>query len=119
MTRDEMQQHDETTVAPEVLVTVARLSASGTNGVARLVNPPPAAGLFRRGIGEGVIVKADDGEVEVDVYLIARGGFNVLKVSREVQSRVARAMEEMVGLSVIKVDVHIENVEYDDEKSAA
>ncbi len=102
-----------TTIAPGVLVTIARLTALGVPGVAAMAHVAGGANrLFRRGSGEGVRIEVSDHSVEVDLYLILAQGMNVRDVSRHVQSEVARAIELMVGMQVSRVDVHIEDVDY-------
>ena len=99
-----------TTIAPGVLVTIAKLTALGTAGVARMA--PVAGGvnqLFRRGAGEGVRIEVQEGTVSADLYLVLTHGTNVRDVSRKVQAEVAAAIENMVGMSVERVDVHIED----------
>jgi uncharacterized alkaline shock family protein YloU len=39
----------------------------------------------------------------------------VRKVSRKVQREVARALEDMVGMEVTSVDVHIEEISFENE----
>jgi uncharacterized alkaline shock family protein YloU len=92
------------------LVTIAKLSALGVSGVSRMA--PVAGGvnrLFRRGAGEGVRIEISDDTVSVDLYLVLDHGTNVRDVSRNVQAEVASAIETMVGMSVSRVDVHIED----------
>jgi uncharacterized alkaline shock family protein YloU len=102
-----------TTIASGVLVTIARLSALGVKGVASMANVPSGVNRFlRRGIGEGVEVQVDDGNVSVDLYIILERDTYVRDVSKNVQAEVARAIEDMVGMNVERIDVHIEDIEY-------
>lgn len=107
-----------TTIAPGVLVTIAQLTALGVPGVVRLTTPP--AGInrwFRRATGEGVILSIDDDSVSVELHLILTHDVNVRDVSREVQRDVARAIREMVGMKVDRIDVHIEDIDFEDPQS--
>lgn len=104
----------KTTVAPSVLVTIARLSALSVPGVSRM--SPVSGGvnrLFRRGANEGVRIEIEDDRVSIDLYIIVKPGENVREVSRAVQAQVARAMENMVGMEVSQINVNIEDVDYD------
>ena len=99
-----------TTIAPGVLLTIAKLTALGISGVSRMA--PVAGGvnrLFRRGAGEGVRIEVSDDTVSVDLYLVLGHGTNVRDISRKVQAEVASAIEHMVGMPVARVDVHIED----------
>lgn len=99
-----------TTIAPGVLVTISKLTALGVSGVSRMA--PVAGGvnrLFRRGAGEGVRIEVADDTVSVDLYLVLEHGTNVRDVSRKAQAEVASAIENMVGMPVARVDIHIED----------
>ncbi len=110
----EFETEDKTTVAPEVLVKIARLTALSVAGVSHLVAPPggQVRGWLQRGVGEGVALRVVDSTIEIELYLAISGDHNVVEVSHVVQAGVARAMEEMVGLDVAYVNVHIEDVDY-------
>jgi uncharacterized alkaline shock family protein YloU len=103
----------KTTIAPGVLVTIARLTALSVPGVARMAPLPSGVNRFlRRGSGEGVHIDIKDGKVSVDLYLILERDTYVRDVSRKVQSDVGRAIEDMVGMDVERIDVHIEDIHY-------
>jgi len=102
-----------TTIAPGVLVTIARLTALSVPGVAGLAPVPGGVNrLFRRGASEGVQIEVDDNHVAADLYLVLAGDVNVREVSRHVQAEVAEAIEHMVGMQVSRIDVHIEDIDY-------
>jgi uncharacterized alkaline shock family protein YloU len=104
-----------TTIAPNVLVTIAQLTALRVEGVVGLAPLPPAVDrLFRRGLGDGVDIAVEDGEVNAELYLVLAPNVNVRDVSRQVQSQVARAIEEMVGMQAARIDVHIQDIAYGD-----
>lgn len=102
----------KTTIAPGVLVTIARLSALGVPGVVGMASVPSGVNRFlRRGSGEGVSLHINESTVSVDLYLILDRETYVRDVSRKVQTEVARAIEDMVGMQVERIDVHIEDVD--------
>lgn len=103
-----------TTIAPGVLVRIAQLTALTVDGVAGMASVPGGVNrLFRKGSGEGVRIEVEDSQVAADLYLIMEDGVDVRAVSRQVQQEVARAMEEMVGMQVQRVDIHIEEIEFE------
>lgn len=103
-----------TSIAPGVLVRVAQLTALTVEGVTGMADVPGGVNrLFRKGSGEGVRIEIENNSVSADLHLILEHGVDVRAVSREVQREVARAMEEMVGMHVERVDVHIEQIEFD------
>ena len=108
----------KTTVSPEVLTTIARLTAMSVSGVSRLA--PIAGGvnrLFKRGAGDGVRIEVEENTVYVDIHLILQENINIREVSRNVQQEVARAIQEMVGMDVGYVNIHIEDINYEDSEA--
>lgn len=97
------------TIAPEVLATTARLTALAVPGVARLISPPGVGRLLQN---DGVRIEMGEDTVYVKVYVVTDPDVNMLSVGREVQREVTRALQEMVGVEVEAVDVHIEDVAY-------
>ncbi len=108
----------KTTIAPDVLLTIARLSALSVPGVARTSPVPGGVNrLFRRGANDGVRLEVRNLAVTVDLYLVVENDRNVREVSRAVQAGVARAIQEMVGMDVVAVNIHIEDVAYPEQEA--
>lgn len=109
-----------TTIAPEVLLTIARLTTLNVPGVSRMSTVPGGVNrLFNKGMGEGVRIDIqEDDTVYADLYVILKSEVNMRDVSRMIQQRVARAISEMVGMQVGRVNVHIEDVDYSEETEA-
>jgi uncharacterized alkaline shock family protein YloU len=118
-TAQEQNNHPgATTIAPGVLVTIAQLTALGVPGVVRLTAPPVGINRwFRRTAADGVVIGIDDDSVSVELHLILTHGINVRDVSRKVQQEVARAIEEMVGMKVNRIDVHIEDIDFQESET--
>ncbi|MDO8753000.1 MAG: Asp23/Gls24 family envelope stress response protein [Anaerolineales bacterium] len=108
----------KTTVSPEVLTTIARLSALGVQGVSRLA--PVSGGVnrfFKRGAGDGVRIETEGNTVYVNMHLILEANVNIREVSRNVQQDVTRALQETVGMDVSHVNIHIEDIDYEDNEA--
>ena len=108
----------KTTVSPEVLTTIARLSALSVPGVSRLA--PVSGGVnrfFKRGAGDGGRIETEENPVFVDLHLILLEEMNIREVSRNVQQNVTRAIQEMVGMDVGHVHIHIEDIDYKDNEA--
>lgn len=104
----------KTTVSPEVLITIARMAALSVPGVSAMA--PVSGGVdrfFRRGMNEGIRIAIHDDVVVGDIFLIVKGDVNIREVGRNVQQQVARAIQENVGMDVVQLDIHIENIEYE------
>ncbi|MEO5886466.1 MAG: Asp23/Gls24 family envelope stress response protein [Anaerolineales bacterium] len=105
----------KTTIAPDVLITIARLSALSVRGVSRMAQVTGGVNrLFRRGAQEGVRIEVEDNVLIASLYLILKRDVNIREVSRNVQNQVARALQEMVGMDVGEVEIHIEDIDYED-----
>jgi uncharacterized alkaline shock family protein YloU len=109
----------KTTVSPDVLISIAKLSALGVTGVSRMA--PISGGvnrLFRKGANEGVRIEVEEDTVFADIYLVLKQDVNIREVSRNVQQQVTRAIQEMVGMDVGRVDIHIEDIDYEESLEA-
>lgn len=108
----------KTTVAPDVLVTIARMSALSVPGVRRMAQVSGGVNrLFKRGVSDGVRIEVEDNTIVASLYLILKRDVNIREVGRNVQSQVARALQEMVGMDVGEVEIHIEDIDYEETEA--
>jgi uncharacterized alkaline shock family protein YloU len=115
----ETQETGKTTVAPDVLVTIARSSALSVSGVSHMAHVTGGVNrLFKRGVHDGVRIEVEDNLVTVDLYLILKKDVNIREVSRNVQEQVARALHEMIGMDIGSVEIHIEDIDYEEEEAS-
>lgn len=100
------------TIAPNVLVTIVQKTASTVPGLAELCGNVPNVKrlLGLHTVGRGVEVNVVEDSVIVDVYLIARREVDLLQMGRQLQVEITRAIEDIVGMKVQEVNVHIEDV---------
>lgn len=103
-------------VAPDVLATIAYYAALRVDGVAKLA-PVPAdvARLFRReSRHHGILLDLSDmSSVKLDIYVIMNPNVNIMETSKQLQIAVSEAVDTMVGVPVTAVNVHVEDVVYD------
>jgi uncharacterized alkaline shock family protein YloU len=102
----------KTTIAPQVLETIARLTTLAVPGVARVTSPPGMRRLLRQ---DGVEIEVIGNSVRVKLYVVTESHTNMLGAGRQIQAEVTRAIQDMVGMEVQSVDVHIEDVAYPSE----
>lgn len=107
------QNLGKVTIAPNVLVTIVHKTAASVPGVARLSENVPGVKrlLGLPTVGQGVELDIVDDEVAVDVYLIAKRNVELLAMGRDLQRKVTRAIQDIVGKGVREVNVHIDDVE--------
>jgi len=102
------------TVSPGVLAAIAHMSAKGVAGVKAVVREAAVGPGLRGGRGAGGVTLAkDEGVITGDIFIVIKSGFNVREVCREVQTQVGRALEEMAGMPVARLDVHVQDVYYE------
>ena len=97
----------KTTIAPSVLHTIVRLTTLATPGACRLSSREALVSVPE----DGVKVTLQDGKIEVEVYIIPGSEENTRLVAQDVQKRVSRAITEMVGMEVARIDVHVTDVD--------
>lgn len=103
----------KTTIAPEVLVSIIRMTALSVEGVSRMAGEPSSVNrLLRRNAGGGVELEIHDDTVSANLNVILTNNVNIREVSRNIQQAVARAISEMVGMQVGQVNVHIHDIDY-------
>lgn len=103
----------KTTIAPEVLVSIAQLATLSVEGVSHLTSSPREVNtLFKKGLSSGVNITVEGNVVYTDLYVVIKRDFNVREVSRSIQNQVSRSINEMVGMEVGRVNVHVEDIDY-------
>lgn len=114
MTEQGYASQGKTTVAADVLLTIARLTTLGVPGVSRLgVVPSNAARVLKGGhVGEGIAIDIEDGLVLADIYVVMHGDLNVQNVARKIQADVSRSISEMVGMAAGAINIHIVDIDY-------
>ena len=102
------------TIAPIVLTTIVRQTALGVDGVQSLASRPPKRSRIpgRRAVDAGIEVTVSDGKVHVVLHINADPGANMFRLAETLQKEVASAIERIVGMEVIGVDVRIDNVTF-------
>lgn len=100
------------TVAPQVLLSLVRLTALATPGVARLYAGMPTSvhRLFSGKAAEGIKIEIEDHTVAVDLYVIADPDAQMLTLGQTLQREINRAINDVIGMPVKEINVHIEDV---------
>ncbi len=101
-------------LAPEVLQIIAGLSASQIEGVASLsggVVGDINQLLGRKNLRQGIKVELGDTTV-IQVSIVVIYGYHVVEVATEVQKKVKEAIEDMTGVTVDQVVVHVEGLKF-------
>ena len=72
--------------------------------------------LGRKNFAKGVKVEVGEKEAAVDLYIIVKYGVRIPDVALAAQENVKQAIENMTGLSVVEVNIHVQGVGFPDEE---
>ncbi|MFQ6001844.1 MAG: Asp23/Gls24 family envelope stress response protein [Anaerolineae bacterium] len=98
-------------ISPQVLTTIARQATLNVPGVMSMSPGISFNRFLRRGKGrQGVRVAVEEGAVSIDLFIIVEPQVNMLHLGQEIQREVTRAIQDLVGMPVREVNVHIEDV---------
>ena len=72
----------------------------------------------KKNFSKGIKVEVGEKETKIDVNIIVEYGTRIPDIAFEIQNRVKKAVENMTGLKVLEVNVHVQGVHTpdDDEK---
>lgn len=101
-------------IADDVIATVAGLAATEVEGVSAMQGNLTNELVGRLGVKnltKGVRIEVEKDSVSVDLSVQMRYGYSIPKTCKAIQERVKNAIENMVGLSVPVVNVHIVGVD--------
>ncbi len=115
------ETNDGIKIANDVIAVIAGVAVSEVPGVASM------SGGFAGGISEvlsgkknlskGIKVDAGEKEVKIDVNIIVEYGSRIPDVAFEIQNRVKKSVENMTGLKVAEVNVHVQGVKTEKEEN--
>lgn len=100
-------------IAPEVIETIAGLAASEVEGVAHMSGgfaSDIAERFGRKSPAKGVKVEVGQKEAAVDVSIVIEFGYRIPEVAAAIQNNVRSSIENMTGLKVVEVNVHVVDV---------
>ena len=115
------ESNDGIKISNDVVAVIAGVAVSEVPGVASM------SGGFAGGISEvlsgkknlskGIKVDTDEKEVKIDVNIIVEYGSRIPDVAFEIQNRVKKSVENMTGLKVAEVNVHVQGVKTEREEN--
>ncbi len=110
----ETEENEGIQISNDVIAVIAGVAVSEVQGVSSM------AGGFAGGISEvlsgkknlakGIKVDKEENKVKIDVNIIVEYGTRIPDVAFEIQNRVKTSVENMTGLKVEEVNVHVQGV---------
>lgn len=100
-------------IADEVVAIIAGLAATQVQGVAGM-SGGIAGGIVemlgRKNLTKGVKVEVGEKESAIDTFVVVNFGVRIPEVAFHIQDEVKKAVEQMTGLNVVEVNVHVQGV---------
>ncbi len=81
---------------------IAGMSGGFVGGIAEI--------LGKRNLSKGVKVAVGETETAIDLFIITDYGVSIPDVAKQVQKNVKVAIENMTGLDVVQVNVHVQGI---------
>ena len=100
-------------IAEEVVAKIAGLAASEVKGVFGM-NGGLVEGFSeifgKKSFSKGVKVQVTEKDATIDLYIIVEYGCRIPDIAWEIQNRVKTSVENMTGLKVLEVNIHVQGV---------
>ena len=109
----------EVQISNDVLAVISAMAAMEVDGVVAMAGNITAELVSKLGmkkLSKGVRVDVVDNTVMVDLSIILRINENIVTISKKVQDKVKTTVENMTGLKVNEVNVHVQGVNVEKTK---
>jgi uncharacterized alkaline shock family protein YloU len=100
-------------IAEDVVAKIAGIAASEVKGVFSM-NGGIAGGISemfgKKSFSKGVKAQVTEKDAVLDLYIIVEYGSRIPDIAFEIQNKVKTAVENMTGLKVLEVNIHVQGV---------
>ena len=108
------EEEDNINISDDVVTTIAGIAISDINGVAEMAGGI-AGGISevlsgKKNLSKGIKAEIDGNNVKIDVNIIVNYGVRIPDVAFDIQNKVKNNVENMTGLRVEEVNVHVQGV---------
>ena len=110
MAQDHINGTGSLKISEDVLATIAGIAAKEITGVTGLVTSPNQGFkmLFsKKSNSRGIILEYIDGEAVLNLFINIKYGVKISDVAEAVQLSVKNAIQNMTGICVSRVNVHV------------
>ncbi|MBB5323716.1 putative alkaline shock family protein YloU [Anoxybacillus tepidamans] len=102
-------------ISNDVIATIAGGAAVDCYGIVGMVSKNQIKDgiseiLRRENFAKGVIVREENGEVQIDMYIIVSYGVKISEVAHNVQTKVKYTLDQTLGLSVQSINIYVQGV---------
>ncbi|MBO4897031.1 MAG: Asp23/Gls24 family envelope stress response protein [Clostridia bacterium] len=108
-------------ISDEVISIIATMATSEVPGV-HSMSGNITSGIVeflggKKSPSKGIKVTVDDlGNITLDIHITITYGYKIPDIAWEVQEKVKKAVEELTGMPVAKVNIHVDGVSIDKSK---
>lgn len=108
-------KHGQIEISIDVIATIAGGAAVDCYGIVGMASKNQLKDgiseiLRRENFSKGVIVRQEDDQVHIDMYIIVSYGTKISEVAHNVQSKVKYTLDKSVGLAVNSVNIFVQGV---------
>lgn len=117
---EEHETENNIKIADDVIAIIAGVAVSEVSGVASMAGGFPGISAVlggKKNLAKGIKVEVVNKEAKIDVNIIVEYGIRIPDIAFEIQNRVKKAVENMTGLKVAEVNVHVQGVRTDIENN--
>ncbi len=111
---EEINEAEGIKISNEVIAVIAGVAVSEVPGVygmsGGLAGGISEALKGKKNLAKGIKVEATEKSAKIDVNIIVEYGSRIPDVAFEIQNRVKKSVENMTGLKVSEVNVHVQGV---------
>ncbi len=101
-------------ISKDVIANISGLAAMECYGLVGMASQKVQDGLAellgRENLSRGVAISSEDEKLVIDLYVVVQYGTNISEVANNIIDKVAYTVKKMLGLSVKKINVHIQGV---------
>ena len=114
------EEEDNINISEEVITTISGIAVSEISGVAEM-----AGGITggitevlsgKKNLSKGIKADVAGNNVKIDVNIIVNYGVRIPDVEFDIQNKVKQTVENMTGLKVNEVNVHVQGVNVEKTK---
>lgn len=108
-------EHGTVDISNEVIATVAGGAAVDCYGIVGMASQKQikdglAELLGKENFRRGVIIREEDEQIHIDMYIIVSYGTKISEVAHNVQSKVKYQLQQMLGLEVDSINIFVQGV---------
>ncbi|MFP3124111.1 MULTISPECIES: Asp23/Gls24 family envelope stress response protein [Bacillaceae] len=108
-------EYGQIDISTDVIATIAGGAAVDCYGIVGMASKNQLKDgltdiLRRENFTRGVVVRDENGEVHIDMYIIVSYGTKISEVAHNVQTKVKYTLNQTVGLAVDSVNIYVQGV---------